>query len=154
MARYTVPFTQQGYDKMKHELAEHETKRPAIVEELRRASEMGDRSENAAYKVGRRKLSQTDSRIRFLKKTLDHAIIAEAMQSEFVVIGSIVKVHNGAKEVTFQIVGEHEADPVNAKLSFRSPVGQALLRKRVGDVVAITIPSGLMEYKILAISLA
>lgn len=152
MARYTVPFTQEGYDKMVQELQELETKRPAIVEELRRASEMGDRSENAAYKVGRRKLSSTDSRIRFLKKTIDHAVIAEAMQSEYVVIGSVVKLYNGKQEVTFQIVGEHEANPAQGKLSFRSPVGQALLNKKVGDFAKITTPSGVIDYKILEIS--
>ncbi len=151
-ARYTVPFTQDGYDKMKQELAELELKRPAVVEELRRASEMGDRSENAAYKVGRRKLSQTDSRIRFLKKTLDHAVVAQAMQSEYVVIGSKVTVNNGTKEITFYIVGEHEADPTAAKLSFRSPVGKALLSRRAGDIIPITIPSGVMEYRIISIS--
>lgn len=152
-ARYTITFTQEGFDKMKQELADLESKRPAIVEELRRASEMGDRSENAAYKVGRRKLSSTDSRIRFLKKTLDHAVIAQAMQSDYVVVGSQVTVHNGTKEVTFQIVGEHEADPAHGKLSFRSPVGQALMGKRVGTSVAITIPSGLMQYKLLNITI-
>lgn len=152
-ARYTVAFTQEGYDRMKQELEELEQKRPAYIEELRRASELGDRSENEAYKVARRRVSSTDSRIRFLKKTLDHAVIAQAVQSDYVAIGSKVTVQTGTKEITFSIVGEHEADPAHSKLSHRSPVGQALIGKKVGSVVSITIPSGQIQYKIVQITI-
>lgn len=151
-ARYTVPFTQEGYDKMKEELADLESKRPAYIEELRRASELGDRSENEAYKVARRRVSSTDSRIRFLKRTLDHAVIAQAMQSDYVAIGSKVTVNNGSTNIIFSIVGEHEADPANKKLSHRSPVGQALMGRKVGQEAIVAAPNGIIRYKVINIS--
>ena len=150
--RYTIAFTQEGYDTMKKELEELEKKRPAYIDELRRASELGDRSENEAYKVARRRVSSTDSRIRFLKKTLDHAVIAQAVQTDYVAIGSKVTVYNGTQEIIFHIVGEHEADPSKRKLSHRSPVGQALMGRKVDQEVSVQAPNGTIVYKIVSIT--
>jgi len=113
---------------------------------------MGDRSENAAYKYARRKLSSTDSRLRFLKKIIDNANVIPHTQTNFVDIGSTVTVNNGTQDITFYIVGEHEADPMNKKISFKSPVGRALLQKKVQDEATIYTPSGTITYKIVAIT--
>ena len=73
-------------------------------------------------------------------------------QSLYIEIGSVVKVNNGSEDIVFYIVGEYEADPMAKKLSYKSPVGRALLRKKVGDSVQILIPTGIIEYKILEIN--
>lgn len=148
-----ILFTEDGFSKLKKEYEDLLSKRPEVVNELTVARDMGDRSENAAYKSARRKLSGTDSRLRFLKKLVEHAKIVTPTQSEYVEIGSQVKVHNGTKELDFRIVGEHEADPMEGRLSYRSPVGQALLRKRVGDTITIQVPTGQIVYKLVRISL-
>jgi len=151
--QFTVPFTESGFIKIKKEFADLSAKRPAFVEELSRARDMGDRSENAAYKFARRRLSSTDSRMRFLKRLVENAKVVKPAQTEYVEIGSVVKVNNGNEDIIFYIVGEYEADPMAKKLSYKSPVGRALLRKKVGDSVKISVPTGTIEYKILEINI-
>ncbi|HRN70867.1 MAG TPA: transcription elongation factor GreA [Candidatus Woesebacteria bacterium] len=154
MTRYTIPFTEEGFKQITQEYEELTAKRPEFVHNLAVARDMGDRSENAAYKEARRKLSSTDSRLRFLKKIVEQAVIKKPTQIEFVEIGSYVTVNNGSQDSTFHIVGEHEADPINKKLSYKSPVGQALLRKKVGESISISIPTGTIWYLIKKISYA
>jgi transcription elongation factor GreA len=152
MTRFTIPFTNQGFDKINKEYDELLSKRPDIVKELTIARDMGDRSENAAYKGARRKLSSTDSRLRFLKKIIEHAKVVVPAQTNYIEIGSIVKVSNGTSDIIFHIVGEYEADPMEKRLSYKSPVGQALLRRKIGETVKILIPTGSIEYRILEIT--
>lgn len=147
-----ILFTTEGFNKIKKEYEDLLAKRPTFVEELTKARDMGDRSENAAYKSARRRLSSTDSRLRFLKRLVDNARVVKPVQTDYVEIGSVVKVNNGKQETEFTITGEHEADPMTGKLSYRSPVGTALLRKRVGDTVQISVPSGTILYTILKIT--
>lgn len=153
MAPYKIPFTKEGYERFKKEYDNLQQQRPTVVQELSTARDMGDRSENAAYKEARRKLSSTDSRLRFLKRILEHAKVVTPLQSEFVEIGSSVTVHNGTQDITFYIVGEYEADPIEKRLSYKSPVGRALLHKRVGDRCVVQIPSGEISYFIQEISI-
>lgn len=148
-----VIFTEPGFTLVQNEYNDLLNKRPVFVEELTRARDMGDRSENAAYKSARRRLSSTDSRLRFLKRIVDNAKVVKPLQSDFVEIGSVVTVNNGKQEIIFTIVGEHEADPMNKKLSYRSPVGQALLRRKKGDSVQIAVPNGTIEYSIVKIQI-
>lgn len=143
-----ILFTKQGYDELKREFDTLSAKRPEFVSELAKAAEMGDRSENAAYKYAKQKLRQTDSRLRYLQKMLDRAKIVEATQKEFIEIGSEVVLHNGTKEMTFRIVGGNESDPLKGLLSYQSPLGQALLRKKVAEHVVVTTPSGEISYEI------
>ena len=151
MAKYVNTLTQDGFDTLKNELSAFEEKRQAAVDELTWARDLGDRSENAAYKSARRKLSSIDSRIRFLKKTLENSRIVKVTQSEYVDIGCIVVVNNGTKDITFAIVGDHEANPALGKVSFKSPIGHALLGKKVGDRVEVAVPSGTVSYHIISI---
>ncbi len=151
MKKTPILFTQSGFNKLKKEYDDLVNKRPEFVTQLTIARDMGDRSENAAYKSARRTLSSTDSRLRFLKRIVENARIVKPTQAEYVEIGSVVIVHNGKQELIYTIVGEHEADPMNRKLSYRSPVGQALLRRKKDDYVKISIPSGTTEYRILEI---
>lgn len=150
--KYTIPFTKSGFEQFKKEYDDLQSKRPEIVKELSTARDMGDRSENAAYKGARRKLSSADSRLRFLKKIIEHAKICEPSQNEYVEIGSTVKVNNGTTDIVFYIVGEHEADPINKKLSYKSPVGSSLLRKKIGETCEVVIPAGKLTYLIKKIN--
>lgn len=153
MTKITIPFTEEGFTKFKQEYEELTAKRPEFVHNLSVAREMGDRSENAAYKEARRKLSSTDSRLRFLKKIVENAVVKKPIQTDFVEIGSYVTVNNGLQDISFRIVGEFEADPMNKKLSYKSPVGKALLHRKVNQIVQVDLPVGVQQYKILNIKL-
>lgn len=147
-----ILFTKEGYEDMKSEHEKLESQRPMYVQELAKAAEMGDRSENAAYKYAKQKLRQTDSRLRYLKKTLDRAKVVEASQTEFIEIGSRVVLHNGTKELSYRIVGSNESDPSKGFLSYQSPLGQALLRKKIGEMASVKTTAGYVTYNILKIS--
>ncbi len=153
MAKYTIPFTEAGFNAIHLEYKDLQNKRPEFVTNLTVARDMGDRSENAAYKEARRKLSSTDSRLRFLKRIVEHARIVKPINAEYVDIGTTVLVTNGTQEITFYIVGEYEADPMLKKLSHKSPVGNALLGKKVGDTVSLQLPVGLVNYTVLSIDI-
>lgn len=148
---YQTLHTQAGFDSIKKEHDDLMGKRPQYVIELTRARDLGDRSENGAYKEARSRLSRTDSRLRFLKKVLDHAKVVAPSIPGVISIGSIVKVKIGDVEKTLYVVGEHEANPAKGRVSYRSPVGQALSGKRAGDVVTVEVPNGIIAYTILSV---
>ena len=141
-----ILFTKPGFEKLQQECEELQSKRPEYVIELTKASDLGDRSENAAYRFAKQRLRQTDTRLRYLLKLLDRARIVTASQSEYVEIGSTVVLHNGTKEFIFQIVGGNESAPSKGLLSYQSPLGQALLRKRVGEIATIRIQDKDIHY--------
>lgn len=147
----SIAFTKTGLDNLKKELEELQKNRPAAVKNLQTARKMGDLSENAAYKVARSKLSSIDNRIRSLQKVIDKAYIPDIKFNGMTSIGCMVTVSENGPEQTFQIVGSYESDLANQKISIYSPVGRALIGKRVGDVTKITTPSGIKEYKILKV---
>lgn len=146
-------MTQEGYDTIQKEFDELEAARPEYIRKLTQAADMGDRSENAAYTNAKRKLRQTESKLRFLKKVLNHTTVAVPTQTEYVEIGSYVQVALNKNEFTLRIVGLHEADPMNKKVSYKSPVGRALLNHKVGDTVKIQLEDREIEYELLQITL-
>jgi len=143
-----TPFTKQGYQDLVKEKADLTKSRIDAVVNLKTAREMGDLSENAAYKVARSKLSSVDRRLRFLTKILDHAYIMKVDFKGVVDVGCLVTVETNKGEQTYQIVNSHESDIANGKISYYSPVGRALIGKRVNDVVEIATPNGKIIYKI------
>jgi len=143
-----TPFTKQGYQDLVKEKADLTKSRIDAVVNLKTAREMGDLSENAAYKVARSKLSSVDRRLRFLTKILDHAYIMKVDFKGVVDVGCLVTVETNKGEQTYQIVNSHESDIANGKISYYSPVGRALIGKRVNDVVEIATPNGKITYKI------
>jgi transcription elongation factor GreA len=143
-----TPFTKKGYEDLINEQKELKTNRVEAVANLKTAREMGDLSENAAYKVARSKLSSVDRRLRFLTKILDNAYIIEVDFKGIVDVGCLVTVETSSGEQTYQIVNSHESDIANGKISYYSPVGRALIGRKVGDVVEITTPNGKTTYKI------
>jgi transcription elongation factor GreA len=146
-----TPFTKKGYEDLVAEQKELKKNRVEAVVNLKTAREMGDLSENAAYKVARSKLSSVDRRLRFLTKILDNAYIIEVDFKGIVDVGCLVTVETNKGEQTYQIVNSHESDIANGKISYYSPVGRALIGKRANDIVEITTPNGKVNYKIKGI---
>lgn len=128
--------------------------RPKVVQEVSDAAALGDRSENAEYIYGKKRLREIDRRIRFLTKRLDSAVVvkSEEARRDAVFFGATVDVEDedGAHR-TYQIVGPDEADPKQGRVSFQSPLGRALLKKKIGDVVTVQRPLGEIELQIRAI---
>lgn len=128
--------------------------RPRVVQEVADAAAQGDRSENAEYIYGKKKLREIDRRIRFITKRLDSAVVVrdEERKTDRVYFGATVQVEDeNGKQSRYTIVGPDEADPAAGKISFRSPLGQALMKKQVGDVVTVRRPAGEIEIEIQSI---
>jgi transcription elongation factor GreB len=128
--------------------------RPKVVQEVSDAAAQGDRSENAEYIYGKKRLREIDRRIRFITKRLDSAVVVkneEAPAGE-VRFGALVEVAlDDGKRTRYRIVGPDEVDVALGRISFQSPVGRALMKRRVGDVVAVVRPAGEIELEILTI---
>ncbi len=147
-----VVFTKTGLDKLKKEHQLLNEKRADAVAELSRARDMGDRSENAAYKSARATLSRIDSRLRYMKSTIDHAVVAHQPEKGVVGVGSKVQLKKGSEVVNFDIVGDHESDINNNKLSQKSPLGRALIGKKKGETIILIAPAGRSEFTIQEIT--
>jgi transcription elongation factor GreA len=149
-----VPFTSEGFNKLKIELdnlKQHE--RPRIIREIAEARSHGDLSENAEYHAAKEKQSFIEGRIADLDDKLSRAQIIEYPESDAadqVRFGAFVTISDEAsgEAKTYRIVGELEADLTNGKISLSSPIARALLGKREGDLVEVHAPRGAMEYEI------
>jgi transcription elongation factor GreA len=146
-------LTQKGFDDLK---IEHEdllkNKKPKAIDRLGKARSMGDLKENSEYSAAKDELAFVEGRVREIEEILDNASIVENNQAgDQVQVGSTVTVGVDGKIDSFQIVGEFEADPMNKKLSQNSPIGQALINKKIGDLVEVNIPAGKIQYKIIEI---
>ncbi|MDO8503358.1 MAG: transcription elongation factor GreA [bacterium] len=149
-----VQLTREGYDEFKEELRLIvDKKRPAAVERLSNARSMGDLSENSDYHQAREALEFMDGRMSELEAILQQAQVIKRTSGKKneVEFGTKVRVKANGDEHTFHIVGEWEADPAEKKISHESPLGQALVGKRVGDKVEVEAPAGKVEYTVLGI---
>ena len=128
--------------------------RPRVVREVAEAAAQGDRSENAEYIYGKKRLREIDRRVQFLTKRLDAAVVVrpEELGGDVIRFGATVEVQDEeGRQKTYVLVGPDEADPAQGKLSFQSPMGQALMKRRVGDVVIVQRPAGAVEVEILSL---
>lgn len=126
--------------------------RPKIVETVAWAASNGDRSENADYIYGKRRLREIDSRLRFLMGRLEKADVVDPseLKSEKILFGATVTIENDdGVDSTYQIVGEDEIDISMGKISWRSPLAMALLGKKVGDEVIVQKPKGPETFSIV-----
>jgi transcription elongation factor GreB len=148
-------ITPEGAKRLQLELGELRSReRPKVVEEVATAAAQGDRSENAEYIYGKKRLREIDRRMRFLTKRLESAVvIAPAQQSgDQVFFGAIVVVEDEDGHTTrYQIVGEDEIDLSVGRVSWRSPIGRALLKKRMGDDIIVRRPSGEVELSVVSV---
>lgn len=148
-----VYFTKEGLKALKKELAElMEEKRPQLVKRLTQARNMGDLSENAEYTSAREELSLADGRIEELEVIITKARVIRAKvnkgsQSE-VKLGCKVTLKINRATHAYTVVGEWEADPENKKISHSSPLGKALIGKKVGEKIEIEAPAGKVSYLI------
>ena len=150
-----ILLTKDGYAAKLAELDELRTvKRPEIAERLKEAISYGDLSENSEYDAAKNEQAELEYRIGELEGLIKNAKVIEAdTQTDTVRIGQKVKIRKvGAKEANeYIIVSSSEADPINGKISNVSPVGAALIDKRVKDKVDVKLPDGTAVYEILAI---
>ena len=146
-----IAFTKQGYEKLEKELAALVVKREPTVLRLQAAREQGDLSENGAYKAARFELSDIDHNIRRVTHLLKDGVVQEARHDGRIGFGNRVTLDKDGTKIEYLIVGKHESDPMQKKLSVESPLGQALLGKGAGESVTITAPAGEITYKIVKI---
>jgi transcription elongation factor GreB len=149
-------LTPAGYAALRAELAHLMTEeRPAMVQVVSWAASNGDRSENGDYLYGKKRLREIDRRMRFLTKRLEIAeVVDPALQPnrDQVFFGATVNYSDSAgEEHTVTIVGIDEADPLNGKISWISPVARALIKAREGDVVTLRTPGGIEDLDVIEI---
>ena len=149
-------MTYEGIKKLEEELEYLKTvRRKEITEKIKVGLGYGDLSENSEYDEAKNDQAFNEGRIIQLENMLKNAVVVDESEipTDKVSVGSIVKVmdYEFDEEVEYAIVGSAEADPMNFKISNESPVGSALLGKKVGDVVEVTVPSGVSKFEILEI---
>jgi transcription elongation factor GreA len=148
-----IQLTKLGYDDLQKEHQDLiKNKKPQAIDRLGKARSMGDLSENSEYTAAKDELAFVEGRTREIEEILNNAEVIESNNTgDQIQVGSSITVEVNGKNELFQIVGEFEADPMNKKLSQNSPIGQALINKKVGDSVEVNIPAGKVQYKIVEI---
>jgi len=154
MAR--IPITKKGYEALQAELERYKkVERPKNIRDIEEARAHGDISENAEFEAAKERQSHIDGRIRDLEHKLAEAQIIDTsnLSTEKVVFGATVTVKDlqSDKQQRYTLVGQDEADLKNGKISVQSPVGRALIGKRVGDILEVQTPAKVAEYEVLNI---
>jgi transcription elongation factor GreA len=152
--------TPEGFEKLQRELSYlTEVRRKEIADRIRQARDFGDISENSEYDDAKNEQYLLERRISELQRRIRNARVVDPSEvdTDAVDLGTRVTLRVvGAKgeERTFQIVGANESDPTSGKLSHASPVGRAVLKRRVGDKVTVSTPRGSTEYEIVNVEVA
>jgi transcription elongation factor GreB len=162
MSRYRPPqprgskfITPQGAARLKQEL-DHlwRVLRPQVTQAVQEAAAQGDRSENAEYIYGKRQLREIDRRVRFLRQRLDGMVVVGAPPSDRsrVFFGAWVTLEDDdGNEVEYRIVGPDEFDAATGLISMDSPLGRALMGKRLDDEVKVELPAGAKTYAVVSV---
>lgn len=151
-------MSQEGYDKLVAELRQLElVELPRVREAIAEARDKGDLSENFEYHAAKREQSHLLGRIRFKQRVLENARVMDTSRVNPDVVQLLSRVQlthvENARTMSCMLVSPHEADIRQQKISVKSPIGQALLGKRVGDVVHVQVPAGIMHLRIEGIQL-
>lgn len=147
-------LTEEGLQKIKEELDELKlVKRPAVIDALKDARAQGDLSENAEYDSARNEQAIVESRIKELEVMIEKAVIIKEVKTDVVSIGNkvVIEYVEDKEKEEYSIVGSKEADPFENKISNESPIAQAILGKKVGEVVSVDSPNGRYDVKIIKI---
>ena len=148
-------FTQEGLNKLVEELDYlKNTKRHQVADRIKQAKEYGDLSENAEYQEAKDEQAFVEGHILELEHMVKSAVLVDETSSNnkgSVSIGSRVKVDRSGQVMEFTIVGSMEADPINKRISLESPLGSAMMDKKVGEEFEVDLPGGKTNYKILEI---
>lgn len=148
----TYQITTDGRKELETELEELKGRRGGIAERIAEARDYGDLSENAEYDSAREEQGVLETRIAEIEDILLNAEVIKATKASKVRLGSTVDLKVDRKKVTYKIVGPVEADPLEGKISNESPIGVALMDKKVGEKATITTPKGSMTYTVEAIA--
>lgn len=144
-----IQFTRDGLIEIQAELDELKGKKLTdAIERVARARDFGDLSENAEYHAAKEELSFIEGRVEELENIISKAEVAGKGKKGAIDIGCTVTVTVAGKEHTYEIVGDWEADPIKKKISHTSPLGQALIGKKMGEAVEFEAPAGKVIYKI------
>lgn len=150
-----IYLTPQGFLDLEAELNDLKSnKRPAVIQALQEARALGDLSENAEYDSARNEQAQVEGRIKELEFKLEHCQVMDGGNKDIVSVGSTVTIDYVDDDDTevFSIVGSMEADPFENKISNESPIGKAILGKKVGDICDVPSPNGSYQVKIVKIA--
>ena len=149
MPRFLTP---EGRIKIGKELEELKERRPQIAARIQAATELGDLTENTEFSTAKEDLALTEARITELQNLLRSAeTIKDRRKSDQVNIGSTVEIKIGQETRTYTLVGREETDPGGGRISHQSPLGQALLEKRINDTIKIKTPKGEVSAEIISI---
>ena len=151
-------MSQEGYDKLVAELRQLETvELPRVKDAIAEARDKGDLSENFEYHAAKREQGRLLGRIRFKQRVLEHARVIDMSRigNDTVMLLTKVSITNLAnnRQMTYTIVSPHEADLRENKISVKSPIAQALLGKKEGDVVEVQVPAGIQRLRLDSIQL-
>ncbi len=149
-------MTREGYMAIEAEITRLWTKeRPEVTAQVSAAAELGDRSENAEYIYGKKRLREIDAKLEKLRKRADGLTIVDLeRQPNYpdVRFGAIVEVEDDdGNKKTYRLVDQDESDPGRGRISVQSPIGRALLGRKKGDVVEVTLPKGRVGLEVLAV---
>ncbi len=156
MSKKEILLTTEGFLELETELNILKTeRRPAIIEAIKDARAQGDLSENADYDAARTEQAEVENRIAELEYMLDNAKIIEKRNCNSLVdVGCnvVIKYIDDNEEEEYQIVGSMEADPFENKISNESPIGRAIINKKVGDILSVESPTGAYQIEIVKIA--
>lgn len=147
-------LTPEGLEALRTELAELEAKRPAMAAKIKSARELGDLKENAEYHAAKDEQAFLETRIKVIEGQIRTAKVVEAAGTDSVTVGSRVVVRDldaGGAEESWTITGVSEADPLENKVSYESPIGSALMDRSPGDTVEVALPRGAMRLEVVRI---
>ncbi|MBQ5753732.1 MAG: transcription elongation factor GreA [Alistipes sp.] len=158
MAQEIIYLTAEGYKRLKDELDHmRSVERPAAAAAIAEARDKGDLSENAEYDAAREAQGMLEMKIAQMEATLTNARIIDETKIDKSKVQILSKVtllnHNNNREVVYTIVAEHEANLREGKLAIGTPIAKALLGKKKGEVVEVTVPAGVLKFEILDISI-
>ncbi len=155
MSRY---LTREGFDTIAAEINRlWHVERPDVVQQVTAAAELGDRSENAEYIYGKKRLREIDSRLRYLRKKIEGVTVVDLSDMPArpdVIFGARVTVDvyepgdDDPVEKTWRLVDKDESDPARGRISVQSPIGSALLGRKVGDLFTVRLPRGDVEMEV------
>ena len=151
-------MSQEGFDKLVEELRQLETvDLPRVRDAIAEARDKGDLSENFEYHAAKREQGRLLGQIRFKQKVLENARVIDKSKLNPDVIVLLSKVEltnlNNNTKISYMLVNPHEADLRLGKISIKSPIGQALLNKKVGDIVEVKVPVGILKLRVDSVSL-
>lgn len=146
-----IPFTNEEFEKITLERDALLAERKEVMIRLQTAREMGDLSENGAYKYAKFELGNIGRRLRELNHLIENGYVPTQNNTQEIAFGSKVTLKNDQQQITYQLVSEHESNPRIGKLSLKSPIGVQLMGKKTGDQITITTPRGDVSYAITKI---